>query len=233
MNITLQGKSDTDDWPRSNLGFPSNMPLTTHPKGKVIREQASKANIPLALHPPPPEKWDVPGKGTAFPSESVDLLLDLSPSTTQEQSRENGNRYMKDLELLIPIANTSLRRDAPDATDHPISLCSNANQALLKPPANVFDSRGGEFSRESDLINITPESAALGSSIPISSPCLIENTMQKSSKNLEKFEEEAGGSDGSDIGEIESTSEPIREPEKWNKRMSKSRLQRRGDFSKW
>lgn len=233
MNITLQGKSDTDDWPRSNLGFPPDMPLTTPPKGKMIREQASKANMPLALHPPPPEKRDVPRKRTAFPAESVDLLLDLTPSTTQEQSRENGNRYMKDLELLIPIHNTSLRRDAPDAMDHPISLCSNANQVLLKPPANVFDSGGGEFNRESDLIDITPESAALSSSISICSPRLIENTMQKNSKNLGKFEEEARDDDGSDTGEIESTFEPIREPKKWNKRMSKRRLERRGDFSKW
>ena len=233
MNITLQGKSDTDDWPRPNSGLPLNMPLTTPQKGKVIREQASKANMPRALHPPPPGERDVPKKGTAFPPESVDLLLDLSPSTTQEQSWENGNRYVKDLELLIPIHNTSLRRDAPDTMDHPISLCSNANQALLKPPANVFDSGGGEFNRESDLIDITPSSAALSSSIPINSPCLIENTTQKNSKNLGKFEEEARDDDGSDTGEIESTFEPIREPKKWNKRMSKRRLQRRGDFSKW
>jgi len=162
----------------------------------------------------------------------VDLLLDLGPSTTQEQSRENGNRYMKDLELLIPMDDTFLRGGTPNAMDHPASLYSGTNQTLLKPPANI-DSRGGEFNRESDLIDITPESAALSSSTPINSPGFIEKTIQRDSNNSRKIEREPGGVYSSNISVVESTLEPNPEPKKWNNRMSKRRLQRRGDFSKW
>jgi hypothetical protein len=232
MNITLRGTSDADDWPRFTLGFPPNTPLTAPQKRKAIREQTSKANMSLILHPPPPENQVIAGKEISFPAESVDLLLDLGPPTAQEQSRENGNRYMKDLELLIPIHSTFLCGDTPNAMDHSISLCSDTDQILPKPPANI-DPRGGEFSSESDLIDITPERAVLSSSIPINSPGSIEKTIQGSSENSGKFKQEHGDTDTSDIGEIESTPEPVPEPKKSDNRTSKRRLQRRGDFSKW
>jgi len=233
MNITLQGTSDADDWPRFTLGFPPNTPLTTHQKEKAIREQASKANMSLILHPPPPENQDISAKEISFPAESEDLLLlDLGPPTAQEQSRENGNRYMKDLELLIPIHDTFLCGDTPNAMDHSISLCSDTNLILPKPPADS-DRRGREFSSESDLIDITPESAVLSSSIPTNSPGSIEKTVQRSAENSGKFKQEQGGADTSDISETESTLEPVPEPKKSNDRTSKRRLQRRGDFSKW
>ncbi|KAG0638097.1 hypothetical protein HOY80DRAFT_197185 [Tuber brumale] len=218
---------------RFNPGSSPNMPLVGTPKKwKVAKEQASEVNIPTAPHPPP-EKQNISKKGTAFPAESVGLLLDLSPPATQEQSQGNVKGYMKDLELLIPAYDTLLLEDVPIALCHPISPPPHTNQPLLGPPAHIPDSGGTKLNHESDLIDITLESAALGPSIHISSLNPIENTTQKNSKNSGALQEEAEDPDESDTGEIPFTLQPFPEPKKWSKRVSERRLQRQGDFLKW